>query len=89
MLQEFQPKPCKGISQKYQGTSHSTSEQGLEQFTVLLKLKSTFQTIARLAINFCFKNKQTLELFVPKIRTWVARSSPEKFGFEIPKQFHS
>ena len=30
-----------------------------------------------------------MELFVPKIRTWVARSSPEKFVFEIPKQFHS
>jgi len=28
--------------QKCRGTSHSTSEHGLEQFTVLLKLKSTF-----------------------------------------------
>ena len=27
---------------KCRGTSHSTSEQGLEQFTVLLKLKGTF-----------------------------------------------
>ena len=27
---------------KCRGTSHSTSEQGLEQFTVILKLKSTF-----------------------------------------------
>jgi len=28
--------------QKCRGTSHSTSEQGLEQCTVLLKLKGTF-----------------------------------------------
>ena len=36
-----------GVWTKTGGTSHSTSEQGLEQFIVLLKLKSTFQRIAR------------------------------------------
>ena len=40
---------------KYVEESHSTAEQGLEQFTVLLNLKVNFIIIKRLEIGFCFK----------------------------------
>ena len=44
------------LKKKSRGTSHSTSEQGLEHLTVLLKLQSTLLRIARLEIGVCFKN---------------------------------
>ena len=43
--------------------------KSLEQFTVLLKLKSTFKRITRLAAFSVFKNRQTLDLLAPKIRS--------------------
>ena len=52
------------------GTSHSTSEQSLEQFIVLLKLiKEYVLKNIRIDNRIWFKNKQTLELLVPKIRS--------------------
>ena len=49
------------IFQKCRGTDHSTTEQGLEQIIMLLKLKKVrFGTID--FWRFCFYNRQTLPL---------------------------
>ena len=55
---------------------------------LLLKLKSTFERIARLKIGFCFKNQKTPELLLPNIRTGGSFYS-EQFLFGIQEQFHS
>ena len=56
---------------KIRGTSHFTSEQGLEQFEMLLKIIINWKvpSTAWLAIDFCFINKQTPQLLVLKIQT--------------------
>lgn len=53
------------------GKSHFTSEQGLEQFEMLLKIIINWKvpSTAWLAIDFCFINKQTPQLLVLKIQT--------------------
>ena len=59
---------CWRIFQKCRGTSHSTSEQGLEQLIVLLKTKEYLLKNNTIDNRLCLKNKQILELLVPKIR---------------------
>ena len=55
---------------------------------MLLKLKSTFQRTASLAIGFGFKNKQTLELLAPEIQTEGLFKPQSSLFFEIPKQLN-
>lgn len=59
---------CWRIFQKCRGTSHPTSEQGLEQLIVLLKPKEYLLKNNKIGNRLCLKNKQILELLVPKIR---------------------
>ena len=63
--------------------------KSLDQFTVLLKLKSTFKRITRLAAFSVFKNRQTLDLLVPKTRTGSSFYFRATSIFEISKQFQS
>ena len=55
---------------------------------MLLKLKSTFQRTAPLAISFGFKSKQTLELLAPEIHTGGSFKPQSNLFFEIPKQLN-
>ena len=50
--------PEGSVFQKFRGTFHSTSVQGLEQFMVLLKLKSTnLLKNSTIGNRLCFKKK--------------------------------
>ena len=55
---------------------------------MLLKLKSTFQRTAPLAIGFGFKSKQTLELLAPEIQTGGSFKPQSNLFFEISKQLN-
>ena len=74
------------------GTSHSTSEQSLQQFIVLLKLIKEY-VLKNIPIDnrIWFKNRQTLELLVPKIRSggsfWLREIHFLKFQNNVTAEF--
>ena len=61
--------------------------KSLEQFTVLLKLKSTFKIITRLAAFSVFKNRHNTGPTCSEKFELVARYTSEQSIFEISKQF--
>ena len=63
--------------------------QTSDQFTVLLKLKSTFKIITRLAAFSVFKNRHNTGPTCSEKFELVARYTSEQSIFEISKQFQS
>ena len=62
--------------------------KSLDQFTVLLKLKSTFKRITRLAAFQSLRIGKHWTYLFRKFEQ-VARSTSEQYIFEIAKQFQS